>query len=153
MFLYKFNKYTGKYYRYDTDDVDMFAPMFDEEIHPKDDNFQADYTLDPSLGLMCAFCKTEFDTRSQLFKHLGFMGLNIKKAREESYKKYDQEKGDFGLILKTDLMSARHSTKKRVAHPSELVDNLENLCIDNTKKRYSDRMDTDEVPNKISKIV
>ena len=35
MFLYKFNWFTNKYYKYDTDDIDLFSPMFDDKLQSK----------------------------------------------------------------------------------------------------------------------
>ena len=156
MFVYKFNKYTGKYYKYDTDDVDLFSPMFDEQLHPQDDEFEADYKLDPSFGMMCAFCQTEFETRSQLFKHLGYMGLNIRRATEESYSKYDIEKGEYGMVFKKDecndndanidhqymdIFRIRSSKKKMES--DNLAEQFEKLNFGKVRK-YSETINSDD---------
>ena len=73
MFLIKYNNFTGKYYKYDTDDHDIFAPMFDEGLHKNDIIAHCE----PGTKV-CAYCHTEFSSRNQLFKHLGYHGLDIR---------------------------------------------------------------------------
>ncbi len=116
MFLYKYNKYTGKYYQYDMDFYDMFSPMFDDFLHPDHDNFEINYHMDPEYALTCAFCGTKFNTRTQLFKHLAYMGININKKKKNhvsSFTKraettlaaatvshFNASKGDCGYFVK-----------------------------------------------------
>ena len=102
MYLYKYNHHTGEYYQYDMDDHDMFSPMFDDYLHPQDDNFEISYITHPEFAMRCAFCKTEFPSRNQLFKHLGYMGINIRpKLKMGPLKsKYNETKGDYGYFVK-----------------------------------------------------
>lgn len=74
MILSKYNIYTEKSYRYDMDDHDYFAPMFDENLHKND--IIPDFYPNNKI---CAYCNTEFQYRNQLFKHLGYHGLDIRK--------------------------------------------------------------------------
>jgi len=99
MFLYKYNQFTGQYYQYDMDFYDMFSPMFDEYLHPNDDTVEISYRTNPKYALTCAYCDTKFESRTQLFKHLGYMGINIHPKRKMK-NKYDTEKGDCGYFVK-----------------------------------------------------
>ena len=60
------------------DDHDYFAPMFDEHLHNRD----IIPHFDPH-NKICAYCNTEFQSRNQLFKHLGYHGLDIRKSDME----------------------------------------------------------------------
>jgi len=104
MFIYRYNKYTGKYYSYDTDFYDIMSPMFDETIHPDNDDFLVNHEMDPRYHLTCAFCNTEFPNRSQLFKHLGYMGINITNEpqpmeRRDHQSMHTEERGDYGFSI------------------------------------------------------
>jgi len=69
---------------YDTDMYDMFSPMFDEDLHPKDGNI--DVFDKPEFRRKCVYCNTEFTSRNQLFKHLAYMGLAIKRNAQKKKK-------------------------------------------------------------------
>lgn len=87
MFVYKRNHHIEKNFRYDSDDVDLFSPMFDESLHNNSIGFAC---LHPK---MCMYCHTLFPSRNKLFHHLGFMNIdigaqfqNIKEERERQKK-------------------------------------------------------------------
>jgi len=129
MFLYRYNKYTDDYYQYDMDFYDIFSPMFDEFLHPVDDNFEFNYRMNPEFALTCAFCKTKFETRSQLFKHLGYMGINIKnKPADKELKKlrFKEDKGECGYFVQE---------KKADEDMIKPVTDVETLC-----HAFEDRM-------------
>lgn len=74
MYVFRKNPFIQKHFRYDTDDVDIFTPMFDESLHDNE-------TLpDQSCKYTCGYCQTLFQSRNQLFHHLGFMGIDIRKC-------------------------------------------------------------------------
>jgi hypothetical protein len=79
MFIYKFNCFTKKYYKYDKEKIDLFSPMFDEKLHDdnlihiKLDNNSIPVKLDKHI---CMYCNTQFDSRNKLYHHLGFMNIN-----------------------------------------------------------------------------
>ena len=75
MFLIKYNEFTRKYYKYDTDDHDILTPMFDELLHKQDITIDPDMMTDTKI---CYYCHTEFPSRNQLFKHLGYHGIDIR---------------------------------------------------------------------------
>lgn len=89
MFVYRYNEYTKKYYKYDSDDVDLFDPMFDEDLH--------DNNLTSKHNTKCLYCNTEFHSRNQLYHHLGYMNIDIRKDQEAEKDEYDIELGDFGI--------------------------------------------------------
>ena len=95
MIVYKKNSFTNKYYKYDLDDYDYFGPMFDESLH--NNNITPKYD---KYDTTCAYCGTSFCSRNQLFYHLGFMNIDIKK-RNMVYDKGDDdmELGDYGYII------------------------------------------------------
>ena len=94
MFLYKYNEYTKKYYKYDMDLYDIMSPMFDETIHVPNDQGMMWGSNNRNI---CHFCGTVFDSRNQLFYHLGYMNIDIRKPGIEIESSYDIEKGDFGM--------------------------------------------------------
>lgn len=139
MFLYRYNKYTDKYYKYDTDFYDILTPMFDDTIHPTDDEFEFNSKIHPEYALKCAFCNTEFDTRSQLFKHLAYMGINVRNCMLSNNNHYNIEKGEFGIESKQDFFAnkkrysrGRKLEKKKRPAESSVEDLLENLNITDT---------------------
>lgn len=73
MFVYKYNNFEKKYYKYDTDNIDIFSPMFDEELHQ---NELTPYNLHRTI---CQYCNTEFSSRNKLFYHLKFMNIDTVK--------------------------------------------------------------------------
>lgn len=102
MFLYKYNQYTGKYYKYDMDDYDIMTPMFDETLHIPDDQGM---TWDTKSQTTCMFCGTTFDSRNKLFYHLGFMNIDIRKSGFDGTNEYDDDKGDFGMEQNTSSLT------------------------------------------------
>lgn len=88
MFLFKFNPFTQQYYKYDTDDVDIMNAMFDEQLH--------DNNITPVMYKknICAYCHTCFSSRNSLFKHLGYMGIDIRKPGQIIKNHYDDKLGD-----------------------------------------------------------
>jgi hypothetical protein len=72
MFICKTNVWNGKSYTYDSDEYDMFTPMFDEQLHNNDHIAQI---VNPYV---CGYCQTSFESRSRLFYHLGFMGIDVR---------------------------------------------------------------------------
>jgi hypothetical protein len=76
MHLIRKNPFTKKHYRYDTDDVNIFTDMFDDELH------NSMSTPEPEIDrYTCGYCQTMFESRNQLFYHLGYMGIDIRKCR------------------------------------------------------------------------
>jgi len=73
MFVYKFNQFSNKFYKYDTDYVDIFSPMFDEDLH------QNDLTPCNFHRTICQYCNTDFESRNKLFYHLKFMNIDTEK--------------------------------------------------------------------------
>ena len=71
MFLIKTNIWNGKTYQYDEDKYDIFTDMFDEKLHNND--------ITPLIinPYVCGYCQTIFSSRTKLFYHLGYMGINI----------------------------------------------------------------------------
>ncbi len=152
MFIYRFNQYTGKYYTYDTDEYDIFSPMFDETIHPSNDEFGVNPLNDESLRNKCAFCNTSFETRNQLFKHLGYMGIDIRHNKNESTKYHPKEdKGDYGLTLtksenkmfskRAQRKQLRKQARKNAKAISKLTEDLDNCRITGKKHNRDDAMD------------
>jgi len=80
MFVYSYNNYNGKLYKYKLDEIDLFPPMFNIEIHDNDlipasyDKTSANYKFEK---YKCMYCHTYFASRNKLFYHLGFMNINI----------------------------------------------------------------------------
>jgi hypothetical protein len=109
MFVYKYNEYTKKYYKYDSDLVDLFDPMFDDDLH---DNNLTPMTL---LTKKCMYCNTEFSSRNQLFHHLGFMNIDIRNANfllnYEDH--HNSEMGEFGFEPKKKNHCRYRITKRR----------------------------------------
>lgn len=98
MFLYKFDWFTKKYYKYDTDDVDLFSPMFDDKLH---DN---DITPSNLSKRICMYCNTCFSSRNKLFHHLSYMNINTKPYNdnmdEDKNDEYQSDKGEYGYEMK-----------------------------------------------------
>lgn len=74
MYMFRKNPFTQKHYRYDTDDFDIFTEMFNDEIH---DNTEVPVM---SCRYTCGYCDVLFESRNQLFHHLGYMGIDIRKC-------------------------------------------------------------------------
>lgn len=95
MYVYKFNIYTKKYYKYDIDEVDLLSSMFDDNLH---NNELYPVPLERNV---CKYCNSMFLTRNKLFYHLGFMNIDIRKDQNEMlYDEFNDELGDFGLEKK-----------------------------------------------------
>jgi hypothetical protein len=82
MFFYKVNPWNNKLYKYDSDEYDLFSPMFDHNLHI---NEKIPQIINPYV---CGYCGTSFDSRNRLFYHLGYNGIDIKDQdhEEEHYK-------------------------------------------------------------------
>jgi hypothetical protein len=110
MFIYKFNQHTKKYYKYDTDDVDIFTPMFDESLH---DN---SITPVPLPHHACVYCNTMFPSRNKLFHHLGYMNIDIRpphlQGTDHMMSGYDSDMGDYGFELKKKRSRKRRANYK-----------------------------------------
>jgi len=118
MFLYKFNWHNKKYYKYDTDDVDLFSPMFDDNLH---DNNVTHLNLSKRV---CMYCNTCFPSRNKLFYHLSYMNINTKpyddnesstNMDEDRKDGYQSDKGEYGYEIKRikSLNKIRRLHKKR----------------------------------------
>lgn len=94
MFFYKFNKHNGKYYVYDMDKHDIFAPMFDEELHA-----ETVETTEEGINI-CRFCKTEFPTRGKMLYHLGYHGFKVDTPKNHIKYEENPELGPEGIGLK-----------------------------------------------------
>lgn len=95
--IYKFNKYTGKYYKYSISEYNMYSDMFNEFLHNND--------VDPDIvdHHTCGYCKTSFNSRNQLFYHLGFMNIDIgkKRIRKKRYYRVVKKKKNQSKSQKT----------------------------------------------------
>lgn len=116
MHILKYNKYTHRYYSYNTEDIDLSAPMFDEKLHNNDIDFER-----PFHRNMCQYCGTKFNSRNELFYHLGFMNINIGRRKRNRFFKY-KGKNEVVLIKRSRYDFTSKSNKKR----SE-IDVLENM--------------------------
>ena len=120
MFLYKFNPFTKKYYKYDTDEVDMFAPMFEETLHSpgKVEDMEQETSMFERRGSVCLLCNTDFESRNALFKHLGYMGIDIRTWSEKrgawSMGEWNEDMGEFGLedVSKRGKRGLKRSRKR-----------------------------------------
>lgn len=92
MIISSYNKFTKKYYEYDTEDVDESGPMFNKELHNNDITVQWNYPHKTT----CAYCNTCFESRNKLFNHLGYMGIDIRHSgmdqNDEEYDKYIKQR-------------------------------------------------------------
>lgn len=97
--IYRFNQYVGKYYLFDYDSVDINSPMFDDILH--------DNNRTPCMENVhtCGYCNTQFAKRSQLFNHLGYMGIDIRPYADlRDYNKSGDSRssykyGDEGMVF------------------------------------------------------
>lgn len=141
MYLYRYNDYTKKYYKYDMDFYDIMSPMFDETIH---NETELGIIWESNNRNMCRFCGTVFNSRNQLFHHLGYMNIDIRKKGTtlmDIVNEYDEQKGDYGMMPiytqyvqnksdnKNDLNSSRILMKKRgkVKKITSLISKI-NIC-------------------------
>ncbi len=83
MYVIRYNNYTNRYYSYDTEKYDMSTPMFDKDLHNNDVDFER-----PLSKLKCQYCGTYFDSRDDLFYHLGFMNIDIGRSPRQRRRKY-----------------------------------------------------------------
>lgn len=117
MFFYKFNKHNGKYYVYDMDTHDIFAPMFDEELHEAEaskttENTETTETVKTAKteeDNICRFCKTEFPTRVKMLYHLGYHGFKVKTPKNHIKYEENPELGPEGIGLKKPNKKKRPS--------------------------------------------
>lgn len=87
MWIYNFNNWTQQYYKYPKDQCDMNHVMFDQSLHNND---LTPMTLHKTK---CMYCHTDFPTRKELFHHLGFMNIDIRKP--EKVDEYKMKKPTF----------------------------------------------------------
>jgi len=108
MFLFKFNPFTEEYYKYDTDDVDVLDQMFDEKLH--------DNNITPVIytKTTCAYCHTCFSSRNLLFKHLGYMGIDIRKPGHVPKNQYDDRLGDEYYPVDWKRKKRKHADISRI---------------------------------------
>lgn len=124
MFLYKFNEHTGKYYKYDTDDVNIFTPMFDESLH--------DNSWKPTIFCkrICMYCYHVFPSRNQLFHHLGFMNIDITTKNDTPVENgYDIDMGDYGLEEKTTPTSSKRRIKQQNIKPLSVKKKIKKTAL------------------------
>lgn len=120
MYLIKYNPFSKKYYKYDTDEYDIFSPMFDAALH---NNEMTPMCLSKTT---CMYCNTEFASRNKLFYHLGFMGIDVFAGKPKDYYKLqewikegrreiemDPEFGDEYIQMKWEEDEKQHKQKKR----------------------------------------
>lgn len=136
MFVYRFNDYTGSYYRYDMDDHDMFSPMFDESLH---DNAVTPIYVPGSR--VCGYCGTCFGSRNRLFYHLAFHNINVLYGGGDAVppamrEREDPELGDYGVFIGDmarrgrELLRARRGRiAKRRARDKEVADAMRWLSL------------------------
>lgn len=144
MFIYKFNNFTGKYYKYDLDDFDFFSPMFNESVHNNDIKPLYDKT-----STKCGYCEHIFDSRNQLFYHLGYHNINIRFDKMDDKMEEDIELGDFGCMpnlqkkkeKKIGMSKLRNIYKKKFKYRNkkrkdnkDLLELLENMRLIDHKK-------------------
>lgn len=133
MFFYKFNQYTGKYYKYDSDYYDIFHPMFDEELHNKDiKELYCD-------KLVCAYCGTQFESRNKLFYHLGYNGIDIRQKDSYGVDSYqaDDEMGEFGYMVssndnkikKKKILMKRRKRRMKKYFVNDINNKIKNMRI------------------------
>ena len=108
MYIYKFNQFTGKHYKYDMDEYDIFSPMFDEGLHANQE-VVAGAVRD---SMTCLYCHTEFPSRNQLFYHLGYHNVDIRKAGDTEEYNCDDEMGDFGMCCAVTGDGGRRRKKR-----------------------------------------
>ena len=108
MFVYKYNIYTKKYYKYDMDDHDILGIDFDETLHK---NECIPYLVDK---LTCGYCNTVFPSRNKLFYHLGFMNIDITHPNtmsiDDDDDDYTNTLGEYGF---TKRKNSRFRYKKK----------------------------------------
>ena len=112
MYIYKYNIYEKKYYRYDTDYIDSFSPMFDETIHQ---NELTPYNLHSTI---CQYCNTEFESRTKLFYHLKYMNIDTVNKNGRNYDsekdEYKSELGEIGIEIKNSKKNSKFFRKYRI---------------------------------------
>ncbi len=146
MFIYRHNPYTNKYYTYDSDLYDIFSPMFDDTIHPTDDNFDISYRTNPIYYRTCAFCNTKFRSRNQLFKHLAYMGINIKKQPTQTQamqedQDADIELGSMGFSL-TPTLNPDRTPPEAIAYSNSRARRARALLKKNTHRSQKKQQNT-----------
>lgn len=113
MFVYRYNPFLKKYFRYDVGEYDAHEGKFDERLHINEH--------DPMElpRQQCSYCGYNFDSRNKLFHHLAFMGIDTRKNKGTVYKEgecdeadeYNSEMGDFGFEM--TLNRLRDHNKRR----------------------------------------
>lgn len=97
MYVYKYNPFNKKYYKYCVEEYDIHESKFDEKLHVND--------YDPMVmpRTQCAYCGCMFESRNKLFNHLGFMGIDTRKDwhgdvdHDGDGDEYNSEMGDLGF--------------------------------------------------------
>lgn len=131
-FVYKYNNFKGRYYKYLADEFNASSPMFDESLHVND--------VEPDIKYdnICSYCNCYFPSRNKLFHHLNFMGIDTRKSSMrngdvsmENDSGYNDEKGDFGMELEK---RRRHRRRKRYSKQWRYIA-MRRIKNDNKRKK------------------
>jgi hypothetical protein len=133
MFIYKFNNFTGKYYKYDIDEFDFFSPMFNESVHNNDIKPLYDKT-----STKCGYCEHIFNSRNQLFYHLGYHNINIRFDKITDKMEEDIELGDFGCM--PNLKQNKKENEKEMG-----ISKLRNIYKKKSKYHIKQRKDNKDL--------
>lgn len=124
----------GKYYTYDLDNHDYFAPMFEDAFHDCKDVLWCNCET-----TICKFCNTDFDTFERLLHHLAYHNYDVSlfiKGKDENAQ-MNPEMGDHGMvpsIKKTKLkLKGKNKRKMLRADVNTLAEDMMRL-IDIKKK-------------------
>lgn len=94
MFIYKYNNFTKKYYKYKINkNININDPMFDNNLHNNN--------INPIIyhKTTCAYCNTCFASRNKLYYHLAFMDINIVNNCNMELDNYDSDIGSYGYEM------------------------------------------------------
>lgn len=127
MYVYHTNTHTGRTFRYDHDEFDMFTPMFDRTLHNNstmiDTRWCYPYT--------CAYCDASFPSRNRLFFHLGFMDIDTRPVQRDvgaTIHEIDRTRKKF-LSIVTKVKNRKNCKKQRSNTATKLTNLLEELRI------------------------
>lgn len=131
MIVYRYNKYTNRYYFYDlTEDYTQYeTPAFDNAIHNND------ITPDIDDPLTCAYCNTCFTSRNKLFYHLEYHDINTKFVTDISLHREDDKLGDEGVAFTRRIMRRLDRVNKRLAGKSYKKQKDRLTRLDEKRKR------------------
>lgn len=126
MFFYKFNERVGKYYKYDMDEYDIMAPMFDESLHEMKKDPDDAAVVIPE-GKICPYCNTEFPNRRQNSYHLGYHGFPVQAPAGPTTGVPDPKRGEEG-------MGVRKTRRRKVVSRAAMELIAEDLRLIDIKK-------------------